>query len=428
MAEIDSVTAQPRPAHCGDKDAVGSQTPGGSGDNPMNKPRRYRISISREGLCYLGVIGFILLGALIRDINLLMLLFGMLVGPLVCSWVLVVVSLRGVRVARQLPDEIIAGEPFNVQVALTNGKRRGHSWSVACDDRIEPAWVPTAAAPLRGGVLFWRTPAGETSVGSYRACLTQRGRYRWGPLSVSTRFPLGLIRRSMRFDNVATVTVLPRMGQMQPGWTRPNQTVAHNSRGVDRRRGTLEGEFLGLREWRPGDSARWIHWRTSARRGELMVRQFERQRNHDLALLVDLWQPANPSAADRERVELAVSVAATMLGETCRHGGCMVWLLAAGREPLVLQGPASLALFRDCLEALAVLEATPRDEHKDLFERGATQIPLGARILMLTTREEASAEASRMPAGLSAAGLEIWERLETIAVGAPGLAHYYHAV
>lgn len=393
----------------------------------MIKPRRYRIALSREGWCYVGVVLFILLGALIRDINLLVLLFGMLVGPLLYSWAAVVLALRGVEVVREVPSEVVAGDFFEVRLQLTNRKRRLNSWVVTVDDRIEPVLVPTACSAAQGGVLFFRTAAGQTSHGSYRARLTQRGQYRLGPLVVGTRFPLGLIRRSMVFDDRAMITVLPRLGRLRSGWSQPNPAVAHASRSSDRRRGTLEGEFQGLREWRAGDSARWIHWRTSARRGELMVRQFERQRNYDLALLVDLWQPAEPSAADLERVELAVSLAATILRETCQHSGGQLWLITAGQEVALVKGAASLGLFHDGLEGLAIVQAAARDHLSELVELADREIPTDKRTVLVSTRN-APADAQHA-AVLALAGERrgsLWDRVETINVGSTTLDQYFH--
>lgn len=395
----------------------------------MTIPRRYRITISREGWCYLVVIAFIFLGAVIRDINLLVLLFGMLVGPLLYSWAAVVLSLRGVRVTRQLPAEVVAGEPFEVQVTLTNDKSRFNSWAVSVDDRIEPIVAPSGMQAIGGGVLFFRTPAGQSMSGSYRACLTTRGQYRWGPLVVASRFPLGLVRRSMVFDDQATVTVLPRLGRMRPGWSQPKPGTTQTSRTSDRRRGMLEGEFLGLREWRSGDSTRWIHWRTSARKGELMVRQFERQKNYDLALLVDLWQPANPTPEDRERVELAVSLAATMLREHCRHSGGQLWLLTAGREVALVKGAASMALFRDGLEGLALVQAVSRDHLPDLVALAGREVPVSARLTLISTRKPpAESWQETLPRQPDAPSANVWGRIETIDVGSEDLGRCFQTV
>lgn len=392
---------------------------------PILKASRYRLAVNAEGWCYLAVLVLILLAALIRDINLLLLLFGMLVGPLAFSWAAVVVSLRRVVVERRLPDELAAGEPFDVELHLTNGKRYLNSWAVTVDDRIVRLDGRGAHDAVEGGVLFFRTEPGQTSRGAYRVRLAQRGKYRFGPVTVSSQFPLGLLRRSMGVDDVATVVVLPRLGQMQPGWMQLGAALTHASRHSDRRLGLREGEFLGLREWRSGDSSRWIHWRTTARKGELMVRQFERRQNHDLALLVDLWQPAAPTPAHLERVELAVSMAATLLRETCRQGGGRLWIATAGRQFALFQGAASLALLRDGLERLAVVEADDHQRLGALVAAAHREVPRGARCMLISTRPLAAGSAGA-PEGLDHRFADkLMQPIEIVDVGSPQFDRYF---
>ena len=88
-----------------------------------------------------------------------------------------------------------------------------------------------------------------------------------------------------------------------------------------------------------------------------MVRQFEQQRSHDLAILVDLWQPVEPNDDALERVETAVSFVATLLADTCRHPGRNVILNVAAHENVHRSGPASPLFFREQMDALALVAA-----------------------------------------------------------------------
>jgi uncharacterized protein (DUF58 family) len=155
---------------------------------------------------------------------------------------------------------------------------------------------------------------------------------------------------------------------------------------VQRPVGLREGDYHGLRDWRAGDSRRWIHWRTTARRGELMVRQFEQQRNHDLVLLVELWQPVQPTDADRETIERAVRFAATLLSDRCGQGGASLVLALAGRRPLVMRGPASQAIYRDAMEQLAVADAASVDALPDIVSQALENLRGGAEVVLVSTR------------------------------------------
>lgn len=129
---------------------------------------------------------------------------------------------------------------------------------------------------------------------------------------------------------------------------------AHYTRG---RLGQHEGDFYGLRDWREGDSQRWIHWKTSARRGSLFVRQFEQSRSQDLILMVDLWRPAEPSRRDHARAEHAVEFASTIVGDVCAHGGGHLTVASVGTRVERFDGPASTLLMSELLAHFARIEA-----------------------------------------------------------------------
>lgn len=156
-----------------------------------------------------------------------------------------------------------------------------------------------------------------------------------------------------------------------------------------------------------------------------MVRQFERHQNHDLAILVDLWQAAEPSAQDVKNVELAVSLAATMVREMCRLAAGQVWITAAGRELTHLGGTASLALFRDAIEGLALLEAAEHERFDELLTRVAREIPASARTILISTRGQAlEVLRGQLDAGNEQLD-EVWHRIETIDVGSEGFEPYF---
>ncbi len=311
---------------------------------PLRLPRHY--SICTEGWYYLVVLGFVLGGALLRNMNLLLVLFGMMASPLVLNWRLVRATLARLEVRRKLPKSVSAGELLVVELEAVNPRRRLGSWAVAAEDVIGREGGGDPQVEIAASVLFSHVPAGQSRRETYRGRLMQRGRYRFGPLRISTRFPFGLVRMSTTLDQPQTLLVQPRLGRLTRRWQRLHLSADVGASRVQRKQGLLEGDFYGLRDWRTGDSRRWIHWRTSARRQVPAVRQFEQRRNQDLALIVELWQPAEPKARDRENVELAVSFAASIVSDLCRRGGRSLWVGLAAAAPRHDHGPASLGLAR----------------------------------------------------------------------------------
>jgi uncharacterized protein (DUF58 family) len=364
------------------------------------KFRKRQVSLCREGWYYLFLPLFVLSGAILREINLLVLLAGMLAGPLVISWRLVIVALRGLEVRRKVPQGACAGDLLVVDLELANHRRRGASWAVVLEDEIQRLTsTDRREGPVRTSVVLARVAAGQSATAAYRGRLPQRGRYRFGPLKVSTRFPLGLIRGSITADLVENVVIYPRLGRLERGWLDLQRDAMLGSRRTQRKHGLLEGEFHGLRDWRPGDSRRWIHWRTSARRGNLAVRQFEQPRNRDLALVVELWQPERAQAALAEAVELAVSFVASIVADACRRGGSHVLLAVGGRTAQFVSGAASMALQMEALETLAVAEAGSQDRLPELLDTAYADARAGVQIVVVSTRPVDLSDAARF-AGL----------------------------
>ena len=348
-----------------------------------------RTTICREGWYYLIVLLLIFGGAFIRGVNLLVVLAGLLAGPLLLSRFMAVYSLRGVQARRKSPPGDCAGDLLVANITLSNTRRRVGCWAVAVEEQIRPAAGgprgKRPGQPLRTEVFFAYVPARGTRKGSYRGRLAQRGPYQLGPLRLSTRFPFGLFCHSVTVGQTESLLVFPRLGRLTRGWIQRHRESFAGSRRREQRAGA-DGDFYGIRPWRSGDSRRWIHGRTSARTGKLMVLQFEQPRNRDVALLLDLWQPERPEPAHRQHVELAVSFAATVVADLCRQGGGNIYLGAMGPRPQCTGGPASPALLQDLMKQLALVEGHSGDGLVELFDETLSRIESAAELVLVTTR------------------------------------------
>lgn len=366
------------------------------------------------GYFYLVVCGIAFSASLIRDINVLMVLFSMLCALLVLNLRFVLVTLRQLTPSRVIPRRVTAGQAFEVELRLSSRQRHGGSWVVTVDDRLQRV-APEPGAQLTAATLFNEVSIGETARQFYRVTLPQRGRYRFGALRVSTKFPLGLVRRSLWFDADDELLVLPEIGQLTRAWHRQQPRSTEGSRQAIHRQGVMQGEFHGLRDWRQGDSRRWIHWRTSARMGSLFVRQFEQQEEQDVVLLLDLWMPASASDKQRRHVERAVSFAATVAADLTRRGGARLALGVCGlRYPLV-RGPVSNPLLNEALESLSVVQGNPAADMSELLRLAQDDLRRANNVALVSTRPIELAELSKQqtPRGQTALAVQMWRRIDT---------------
>ena len=381
-----------------------------------------------EGWYYLLVLAFVFTAAMLQEMNLMLVLVGMLIGPLLFSWRLVVVTLRGLEVRRRMPRGVCAGDLLVAGVELANPRSRIGSWAVVVRDQIRAEAGPGRGRSIRPTVFFWYVPAGESRQAVYRGRFPQRGRYRFGPLRLSTRFPFGLFQRRRTSEETNVLTVFPRLGRLTRGWIRRHHEAFEGTQQRERRHSRITGEFYGVREWRTGDSRRWIHWRSSARHGTLVVRQFEQQRNRDVAVLIDLWQPDLPQSDHLDAVELAVSFAATVAADLCRKGGSNLLVATTGPKPESAGGPASLALLQAAMERLAVAEAASEDRLPALFEHVLGQIEPGTEVVLVSTRANDLSDAGRFPMlWRDPARRALARRIRTVSTADEELAEYFQA-
>jgi uncharacterized protein (DUF58 family) len=393
---------------------------------------RRQTQVCREGWYYLAIVAIVFGGAVFKEVNLLLILGGMLLGPLVLNWRGVTTMLRGLQLQRQLPPRLGAGDMLAVNLHLVNPRRRLGSWAVVVEERIEQLAGegcngPARQPPLKPRVLFPYVRAGSSGKGAYRGRLDRRGRYRFGPVQISTRFPFGLFSRTMTIGPAEELIVLPRLGRLTEGW------VARRSEafvGMDRRRRQAgpEGDFFGVREWRSGDGQRLIHWRSSARLGKLVVRQFERPRSRDVALVLDLWQPAVPTPPQLAAVERAVCFAATVLADLCHKAGSNVYLGLENSGPECSGGPASPATLQGMLERLAVVEARSQSAIAALLAHALRQVTAETEIVLVSTRPLNPADMPELtPLRPDAALRERLRRIRAIDASSDQLAEYYQA-
>lgn len=350
--------------------------------------RKHRtLSICLEGWYYLAVLAFVIGGAILREINLLIVLAGLMAGPLLLSLRLARATLRKVDVTRRMPEVIGAGDLLVVDVTVKNRRRRLDSWAVVVEEAIERVGPSRGAEKTSAQVLLPHVPADSSCTATYRGRIMRRGRYRFGPIAASTRFPLGLIKASATYGTSNELLVCPRLGQLSSKWTKWLQTEAVGAQASRRRHGLVEGDFYGLRDWRGGDSRSWIHWRTTARRGNLSVLQFERQVNQDLVIMLDLWEPEKPTSRQTENVELAVSFAATLLADRCFRGSSQITLATAAADVSVTDGAASKILMQETMEQLALAESTSSGNMPELLSRLLGKKRAGVRVVVVSTRE-----------------------------------------
>ncbi len=348
---------------------------------------RRRVAITRPGLVYLVMMAVMFLGSTLGGSNMLMLIFALMTGPFILNGWTVLGMLKRIRVSRSLPERVMAGEVASVELGIENRKWLIGNWMISLRDSIVGP-----REELRGEVVFAHVPRRQTRYGCYQMTLTQRGIYQFGPLEAASQFPLGLIERGQFFPKKNDVLVYPRLGRLSERW-KVEHLQASELVERQQQRGPFDDEFHRLREYRFGDNPKSIHWRTSARQNELMVREHIPCRDQHLLVLVDFWQPEKPTAEEIKRTELAASFAATLCVEQVRESrSSRVILGIAGKKFLTATHSAGARVLNALLDILAVAQPQVGSQTMELTKAIQTQNSYDSRLIVITTRPAGSRE------------------------------------
>ena len=387
--------------------------------------RRY-ITICREGWYFIFVLSFILGGAVLRQVNLMMVLGGLMIGLMLLNWRFVAATLRNLQVRRMLPNRVCAGEIFTVDVVADNNRRWLDGWAITAEDSICKTNGSERRAASKVRALVAHARAGQSGRSSYRCCLNQRGVYRFGPLRYSTRFPLGLVEGTRVVNENETLLVCPRLGRLTAHWEMLVEAATAGDQRSQKRRGIIEGDYYGMRDWRTGDNRRWIHWRASAKLGDLKVREFEQNRNRNVALVLDLWQPQFPSYQDLEKVETAISFAATAISDCCQRGSNSITLATSGQTEHCQTALTSTMFLYESLERLALIEGGMSLQLADVLAQVSRKVAKGTPIVLISTRPNEDIGTLRTTTGEDEINLQnAVDRLVWIDVGGNRLAQFF---
>jgi uncharacterized protein (DUF58 family) len=199
----------------------------------------------------------------------------LMLGTLVSGLILPGRMLRGVDVERRAPGEVVQGEEASVDLIVTNrsgGVRLGLTFD---DPHVAPVSLYlTRVSPGERVELVTARRARRRSVQEATA------------ITLRSAAPFGVAERRRTLTVAGSTIVLPAVVPLGPlPLLSPATDPSRRSRS-DPHRGSGP-EYLGIREYRPGDSPRHVHWPSTARTGAVMVRELEEERSRRVAIAVD---------------------------------------------------------------------------------------------------------------------------------------------
>jgi len=244
---------------------------------------------------------------------------------LVAGWIWAKTSSEQMTASVERPKgPYTVGDSISEVVVIRNGGRTPKAW-VEVEDRTDiPGVQFKQVASLGLMVSFNRLEMSGT--------VSRRGQYTVGPLVARTADPFSMFPQEAEFGGTDTVLVYPKIVDI-PDFASPSiHLVGDNSRRQRAR--VLSTDVSSVREYEPGDALGRIHWLSTARTGDLMVKQFDQGSSSDMWVLFDQHVDSAVAVGDDSTDEMGATVAASVI-DRYNRGFLPVGYISHGSQSLI---------------------------------------------------------------------------------------------
>ena len=313
---------------------------------PVRRLTRHRSTrLTTEGGQFLLFTLAIGVAAINTGNNLFYLLLAMMLSLILVSGIVAEYCLRRLEFSRHLPDLLFANEPATATLVVKNRKARLPSFSLQIVDVHsghdgEPRMEIPQLAPQASTLL------------SYPLLAKRRGQWRLDGVQVATAFPFGLFVKKAFYPVEASIIVCPQIAPLAD--TRLQQLLTTGRELTLNRRG-YGSDLYNLRLYQTGDDSRSIHWPTTARTSQLIVRETEAEDQRRATILLSTLAPSSHDFV----FEQAVSFTASLVHHLADRG----YVLRLGIGPSRSSHGQGEGHLTELLQMLALCErASPGSE------------------------------------------------------------------
>ncbi|MGE0875479.1 MAG: DUF58 domain-containing protein [Burkholderiales bacterium] len=356
--------------------------------------------------------------------------FAFLACLLLVAWLASLAFRARVRVSRELPQYVTAGEPFSYRVDVVNTGARPVAGATLVERLADPRpgyreWLATREPgeerrnwfDRKAGYFRWRwyierqlpeapaevplppLPPGRSESLKLTLLPRRRGRLSLAGFTLGRVDPLGLVKGLARVTAPAKVIALPKRYRLPPLALPGKRKFQQGGVTLAASVGEAE-EFLALRDYRPGDPLQRVHWKSFARVGVPVVKEYQDEFFERHALVLDTARTQGEDAVFEDAVALAASFVYTI--DTLE---CLLDLLFVGGEVRSYTAGRGQLHASHMLEILAGIAPSRADEFDALAravlaQRGA----LSSVILVLVQWDDAR---RKLLEALSGSGMEV---------------------
>ncbi len=287
-----------------------------------------------------------------RGVALLYAMDALVVATLITAWIIPKFNIRNIEVDLFLPEKAYEGEHIPL---LINTNKTGlfNRYMIEC-------WVDFAFLGSNKQSMMLIHKISQPAQHTINLPCDCRGHYTINSFTLQTGFPLGLISSNQHrtLSQPSSILIYPTPIDINQFELAKDQSHSAMQQDINPKAGGHD-EYIGIREYRHGDSPRHIHWPSSAKRGELVVREFQQNSTTHLNIVLDLNPAANFGKGKHSTLEYSIKITATLIQYALEHHYSFS-VYGLGEEPFEINnksGSQSVSSLNNALEALAWVKA-----------------------------------------------------------------------
>lgn len=270
---------------------------------------------TRRGVFFLVLIVVVAVSTLNTGNNLLILVLSVLLASLIVSRIVSNLVLEGLKISLSLPEAIHAGQTAVFFLSLQNLKRWVPSFALILKSRRREAVDREDVDFFLQEKSFPYIRPQERLQLTMQCRFGKRGIYSIDGFEVRTSFPFGFFIRGKRIEAQGSIVIYPHLVDIRGLLLSHPQLLGI----VERPRRGLGSNLYNIRDYQPGDSARYVHWKSLAKLSRLMVKDFSQEEEMPLNVFFSTYLPRGDSTA-KDQFERAVSCIATLAQHYHRRG------------------------------------------------------------------------------------------------------------
>jgi uncharacterized protein (DUF58 family) len=268
------------------------------------------------------------------------------------------------------------GDDLRTTYSISNASNLPKPWL----EVYNPTDLPV---PLPGRALGLRSWAQRSWVAIVP--LTMRGTFRVEPMIVRTGDPFGFFEAAATVGRPTMVTVFPQVVPL-PRWRLPNANLEGSHSAPERTLQTTP-QATTVRPYAPGDSFNRIHWRSTARLGEIQVKEFDLEQTADVWLYVDLEAPVQAGEGDVSTVEESLRVAASIAHDAFLENRA-VGLTTSGHRLVSIPADRGPRQRQKVMQLLAAVEGDGMTPLAEVLLTGLPKLRRGMTAVVITPSRE----------------------------------------